>query len=302
MPTVKQFKLPDVGEGLTEAEIVTWQVKPGDTVDGQRDRRRDRDRQVAGRAAVAVRRRGHRAARAPRARRSTSARRSSRSTTRAAGAARPAAAGAPPRGDLARRPGRAGGRRSPPGASGGGRAGPDRRPGAGRPDRGAGRLRPADRPRPRAARARARAAGVAAAAAQQAVQALDVDRAGARSEPTVEEPAEPRRRTPSSAAPSAPAVRVLAKPPVRKLAKDLGVDLATLAGTGAGGVDHPATTSRRRRGAAARAGPAAGHRPYATGAPVERRDARVPIKGVRKMMAAGDGRLGASPRRTSPSG
>jgi pyruvate dehydrogenase E2 component (dihydrolipoamide acetyltransferase) len=28
----KLFKLPDVGEGLTEAEIVSWKVKPGDTV------------------------------------------------------------------------------------------------------------------------------------------------------------------------------------------------------------------------------------------------------------------------------
>ena len=26
------FNLPDVGEGLTEAEIVSWKVKPGDTV------------------------------------------------------------------------------------------------------------------------------------------------------------------------------------------------------------------------------------------------------------------------------
>lgn len=32
----KLFKLPDVGEGLTEAEIVKWHVQPGDTVeDGQ---------------------------------------------------------------------------------------------------------------------------------------------------------------------------------------------------------------------------------------------------------------------------
>jgi pyruvate dehydrogenase E2 component (dihydrolipoamide acetyltransferase) len=30
--TVREFKLPDPGEGLTEAEIVTWKVKPGDTV------------------------------------------------------------------------------------------------------------------------------------------------------------------------------------------------------------------------------------------------------------------------------
>jgi 2-oxoisovalerate dehydrogenase E2 component (dihydrolipoyl transacylase) len=29
---VQSFRLPDVGEGLTEAEIVTWKVKPGDTV------------------------------------------------------------------------------------------------------------------------------------------------------------------------------------------------------------------------------------------------------------------------------
>jgi biotin carboxyl carrier protein len=28
----KQFKLPDIGEGLTEADIVTWYVKPGDHV------------------------------------------------------------------------------------------------------------------------------------------------------------------------------------------------------------------------------------------------------------------------------
>jgi len=33
---VKEFKLPDVGEGLTEADIVAWHVKPGDQVeDGQ---------------------------------------------------------------------------------------------------------------------------------------------------------------------------------------------------------------------------------------------------------------------------
>jgi len=29
---VKQFKLPDPGEGLVEADIVTWKIKPGDTV------------------------------------------------------------------------------------------------------------------------------------------------------------------------------------------------------------------------------------------------------------------------------
>ncbi len=29
---LNKFNLPDVGEGLTEAEIVAWKVKPGDTV------------------------------------------------------------------------------------------------------------------------------------------------------------------------------------------------------------------------------------------------------------------------------
>ena len=32
MSDVQQFNLPDVGEGLTEAEIVSWRVKPGDTI------------------------------------------------------------------------------------------------------------------------------------------------------------------------------------------------------------------------------------------------------------------------------
>jgi 2-oxoisovalerate dehydrogenase E2 component (dihydrolipoyl transacylase) len=31
--SLKEFKVPDLGEGLTEAEIVNWLVKPGDTVD-----------------------------------------------------------------------------------------------------------------------------------------------------------------------------------------------------------------------------------------------------------------------------
>ncbi|MFI6444824.1 dihydrolipoamide acetyltransferase family protein [Kitasatospora sp. NPDC050543] len=34
--SLREFRMPDVGEGLTEAEILSWYVKPGDTVtDGQ---------------------------------------------------------------------------------------------------------------------------------------------------------------------------------------------------------------------------------------------------------------------------
>ncbi|MDX6198933.1 MAG: hypothetical protein QOJ79_2084, partial [Actinomycetota bacterium] len=32
MPRLMQFKLPDLGEGLTEGEILQWMVKVGDEV------------------------------------------------------------------------------------------------------------------------------------------------------------------------------------------------------------------------------------------------------------------------------
>src|SRR5579862_9856890 len=32
MSDLKEFKLPDVGEGLTEADIVRWHVHPGDEI------------------------------------------------------------------------------------------------------------------------------------------------------------------------------------------------------------------------------------------------------------------------------
>ena len=63
----------------------------------------------------------------------------------------------------------------------------------------------------------------------------------------------------------------LAKPPVRKLARDLGVDLRTVAGTGAGGV----ITRDDVRDAAA---------PVA--APAEAGTRREPVRGVRKATAA----------------
>ncbi|MFC4854977.1 dihydrolipoamide acetyltransferase family protein [Actinophytocola glycyrrhizae] len=64
----------------------------------------------------------------------------------------------------------------------------------------------------------------------------------------------------------------LAKPPVRKLAKDLGVDLRSLAGSG---VITREDVERAARGPAA---------PAATAAPGAR-ERRVPVKGVRKMTA-----------------
>ncbi|TDD10773.1 2-oxo acid dehydrogenase subunit E2 [Saccharopolyspora terrae] len=69
----------------------------------------------------------------------------------------------------------------------------------------------------------------------------------------------------------------LAKPPVRKLAKDLGVDLRSLAGSGSGGV---ITRDDVQSAAAPTAAPA---KPAATAS--GDRERRVPIKGVRKATA-----------------
>ncbi|WP_407636859.1 dihydrolipoamide acetyltransferase family protein [Hamadaea tsunoensis] len=83
---------------------------------------------------------------------------------------------------------------------------------------------------------------------------------------------------PVAAAPApANGVHVLAKPPVRKLARDLGVDLATIAGTG------PQGSITRDDIEAARSAPApAPVRATAAGP----REQRIPVKGVRKLTAA----------------
>ncbi len=78
----------------------------------------------------------------------------------------------------------------------------------------------------------------------------------------------------ASVAPGRRAPRPLAKPPVRKYAKDLGVDLAQLTGSGPGG------TITRADVDAARTAPAA----VATDA--DRGGQRIPIAGVRKLTAA----------------
>ncbi|MFE3825993.1 dihydrolipoamide acetyltransferase family protein [Streptomyces sp. NPDC059092] len=96
---------------------------------------------------------------------------------------------------------------------------------------------------------------------------------------------------------SAPA-RPLAKPPVRKLAKDLGVDLATVTPSGPDGIItredvHAATAPVRERPEA----PAAAAAPSQAPAPASvvasaadssgtARETRIPVKGVRKATAA----------------
>src|SRR6188472_2361145 len=102
------------------------------------------------------------------------------------------------------------------------------------------------------------------------------------------EPLHAERDTPTGAplpgpgeaapAPTPSGGAVLAKPPVRKLAKDLSVDLATLAGSGPGGVitrDDVMQASGRMRTEAPESQPEAPQQ-------APREDVRIPIKGIRK--------------------
>lgn len=127
-----------------------------------------------------------------------------------------------------------------------------------------------------------------------------------------------RKAAPAASAPTAPAAapapvavvpeqlnghgpagpRPLAKPPVRKLAKDLGVDLASVVPTGPDGVITREDVHRAAAPAPAPAAPvveapapAAAPAPVSAPAPVavqaaDARETRVPIKGVRKATAA----------------
>ncbi|ARK03704.1 dihydrolipoyllysine acetyltransferase [Cellulosimicrobium sp. TH-20] len=153
---------------------------------------------------------------------------------------------------------------------------------------------------PGTARRRRRAAEPAAAApaAEPTAAAPATDRPG---------PATPDRTAPAaSTAPSAPAstsaprasapaavghatLPVLAKPPVRKLAKDLGVDLASVAGTGPGGIVTREDVQAYHEQAKAQplATYADDDQPWlATGAvTADGRQTRVPVKSVRKRTA-----------------
>ncbi|MFE2327251.1 dihydrolipoamide acetyltransferase family protein [Streptomyces sp. NPDC059385] len=252
--TIREFKMPDVGEGLTEAEILKWYVQPGDTVtDGQVVCEVETAKAAVelpipfdgvvhallfeegvtvdvGQVIISVRTEGGDAA-----------------------AEAPAAVAAPA-------------------------AAEEAAPAARQPVLvGYGVSEASTKRRPR------KAAPAPAVAAQNGTAA-----------PVA--PAAP-------AAPVLPAVpaqpageRPLAKPPVRKLAKDLGIDLATVVPTGDGGVVtredvHAAATAAITPQAVPAAAPVAAEVPVpaaaAQAAPVEpgARETRIPVKGVRKVTA-----------------
>ncbi|MBB6174054.1 pyruvate dehydrogenase E2 component (dihydrolipoamide acetyltransferase) [Nocardiopsis mwathae] len=123
--------------------------------------------------------------------------------------------------------------------------------------------------------------------------------------PQVQPPVAPQPPQPAAAAQPASSAplnggptRVLAKPPVRKLAKDLGVDLRTITPTGPGGTVTREDVRRHSEAAvpavpapAPEAVPAAAEAPAAVAAPAAgvaagEREQRIPIKGVRKRTAA----------------
>ncbi len=277
---MKQFKLPDVGEGLTEAEIVSWKVKPGDTVKVNEivveietaKSLVELPSPFAGTVAELLVPEGT----------TVDVGTPIISVDDGSGGAA-AAPAAPPRDDMAPKV-------------------PDESEVATPPEEGAvepgliGGPAPGGRtsvlvgygPRTTAAVRRPRKgatpSNASAATAQQAVQTSMMTAPTPVQEPTVEEaPEAPPAHTvrPGGAADRGGSVHVLAKPPVRKLAKDLGVDLATVSPTGDGGV---ITRSDVEQAAAGGAVDPAGRAPSSAPAPGQR-ESRVPVKGVRKMTA-----------------
>jgi len=106
---------------------------------------------------------------------------------------------------------------------------------------------------------------------------------------TVEAAAEPVTAEPAPApASNGHGVSVLAKPPVRKLARDLGVDLGTVTGSGDGGVITRADVEAAARTSAQPEPTGTPTAPVAPAAPTwdASREQRIPIKGIRKHTAA----------------
>jgi pyruvate dehydrogenase E2 component (dihydrolipoamide acetyltransferase) len=254
-----EFKLPDVGEGLTEAEIVSWKVKEGDTVtinqviveietakslvelpspfEGtvQALMVPEGETVPVGTPIIAIGEAG--AAPAP---------------------SSPVEPGEPVETaiDL-----------SNPAASGGGEG-----------ESLVGRNK-ADRSAVRRARHSAVPSSAGAAATQQQLQGSF--QPGVASPEIVDLPDEPA--VPATAVPVAPAAaRALAKPPVRKLAKDLGVDLTSLVGSGPGGAVTRDDVQAAQGGATSYEAAAGATTSYDV--PGGQRETREPIKGVRKMM------------------
>jgi len=263
-----EFKLPDVGEGLTEAEIVSWKVKEGDTVEineiiveietakslvelpspfagtVQKLMVPEGEMVAVGTPIIAI---GDGTAAPAEPEQKT-----------------PGEVAAEMEIDL-----------SNPAASGGGDG--ESLVGRNKADRGAVR---------RARRAGGRPASDAGASTQQQLQgAFAAGGAQPQDVDDSDEEAVPATSARTSEPAPAGAVRALAKPPVRKLAKDLRVDLSTLTGSGEGGVVTRADVEAAAGGSAAESGGFEARSARTSTSGDGARETREPIKGVRKMMA-----------------
>ncbi len=106
-------------------------------------------------------------------------------------------------------------------------------------------------------------------------------------------PAVPPHRTPHTDQPGhlaagqdpRPRARALAKPPVRRLAKDLGVDLTAVPPSGPNGTITRDDVHAHVVGGSASTEPAAATAVRSVGGPSAGRETRVPIKGVRRLTA-----------------
>ncbi|NUR98582.1 MAG: 2-oxo acid dehydrogenase subunit E2 [Kribbellaceae bacterium] len=281
MMGIQQFRLPDVGEGLVEAEIVSWKVKPGDTV-----KLNDTIVEIeTAKSLVELP--------VPFAGVITDLLVPEGETVPVGTpiiSVQTESAGDEPLADdmVPSIP--------EPDESGGGRTavlvgyGPKTTEAKRRQRKPAGGASPAAAPGAAAAApgTAAGAPGAAALAATPAPPPAPADAVGGVSvgaQPSALAAPTPVAGNATAAPLSTPAPvaggHVLAKPPVRKLAKDLGIDLAAVAPTGLGGVITRADVE------AYAAAPAASPADDLPSAPVVsgQGDTRVPVKGVQKVMA-----------------
>ncbi|HTZ26140.1 MAG TPA: dihydrolipoamide acetyltransferase family protein, partial [Streptosporangiaceae bacterium] len=307
MPELKQFKLPDVGEGLTEADIVKWHVQPGDKV-------------TINQIIVEIE--------------------TAKAVVELPSPYEGVVAGLlVPEGETADvgtpiisvEVGPDAGEDGQPAAPGGSTPAPSELPTAPRGSTAAdlvpslpagggnepgihGTLAPKDdderqsvlvgygvKPGSTKRRSRKAAAGDGAAAVRAAGDGAAAVRAVPAAPRAVATPSAVATPAPAAApasaapAPDGPATSgdgaaVLAKPPVRKLAKDLGIDLSRLSGTGPGGSitrDDVQSAARAQDGAepADAAAPVVSFPEFA-GVTAVAREERIPIRGVRKHTAA----------------
>jgi 2-oxoisovalerate dehydrogenase E2 component (dihydrolipoyl transacylase) len=248
-----EYKLPDVGEGLTEAEIVSWRVKEGDVIEVN-------DVVVEIETAKSL-------VELPSPYAGTVL-----GLLVAEGDTVPVGSpiirigeeDAEPEIDL-----------SNPAASGGGEG--ESLVGRNKADRG-----PVRRPR----RGAASPSSEAGAATQLQLQGAFTP-GGAQSQDVVEfdEPSVPAAVPPAPEPAPAGGLRALAKPPVRKLARDLGVDLAAVTGSGpSGSISRDDVQAAQSASGTTTSYEAVAMTTTSQDVPAGQREWREPIKGVRKMM------------------